>query len=71
MKEFKVLTNQQYLYGIEVIYRGMPESGSASFKVGEHIGREGSYGGLSWESFIFQEGESITKFDLRSGAWMD
>ena len=49
----------------------MPESGSASFKVGEHIGREGSYRGLSWESFIFQEGEFITKFDLRSGAWMD
>ena len=66
MKQFKVLTDGQYIYGVEVIYCG---SNGEEISSGKNVARHGSEN--SWESFDFQDGEFITELSVRTGSWMD
>jgi hypothetical protein len=66
MKQFRAQTQGDYIYGVEVIYRGDENS---SVTATAHTGRNSSY--QNWETFDFEEGEFITTMSVRTGAWMD
>jgi hypothetical protein len=40
MKEIKICHNNDYIFGMEVIYHGVPNSNEAAFKVGAHRGSD-------------------------------
>ena len=71
MKQFKILTEGNYVFGVEVVYRGGPNNEGIS--AGQHISRqpENNMSGFEWRTFDFHEEEFITEMSVRTGAWMD
>ena len=66
MKQFRAQSQGDFIYGVEVVYRG---DDSNNVTAGSHTGRNSSY--QTWETFDFEDGEYITSMSVRTGCWMD
>lgn len=67
MKKFNVMTEGDFIYGVEVIYHG-PKPGE-EYSAGKQIAAHGA--GKPWVTYDFEDGEFITELSVRTGAWMD
>ena len=66
MKDFKVMIEDDYVLGIEIIYYG-PNPGE-EFSAGKNMGVTDL--SLRWKTFTFVEGEFITSLSIRSSEFV-
>ena len=66
MKDFKVMIEDDYVLGIEIIYHG-PNPGE-EFSAGKNMGMTNL--SLRWKTFTFEEGEFITSLSIRSSEFV-
>jgi hypothetical protein len=66
MKDFKVMIEDDYVLGIEIIYHG-PNPGE-EFSAGNNMGMTDL--SLRWKTFTFEEGEFITSLSIRSSEFI-